>query len=152
MSLSIVFGTCTTWIRPADCSSRRIAVYAVSSPPMVIRCVTSRRSSERMVFSSSWGSAVGLARAMPMIEPPREWMRLTPSIWRGRTWSMLPRMIHSNPSWIPSTSTPSRTQRIVAAPITALIPGAGPPPTTIATFLCSFILRHTSLSSRSQVV
>src|SRR5579859_4192143 len=33
---------------------------------------------------------------------------------------------------MPSTSTPSRTARIVAAPITLLMPGAGPPPHRIA--------------------
>ena len=39
-------GTCTTRMRPADCSSSFIAEKAVSSPPMVISCATSRRSSE----------------------------------------------------------------------------------------------------------
>src|SRR4030095_7196007 len=34
----------------------------------------------------------------------------------------------------PTTSTPSRTPRIVAAPITLLMPGAGPPPTRMASF------------------
>src|SRR5229473_5423640 len=50
----------------------------------------------------------------------------------GVTWSMSPCMIHSNPSRMPSTSTASNRARIVAAPITLLIPGAGPPPTRIA--------------------
>src|SRR5262245_13873416 len=45
---------------------------------------------------------------------------------------MLACMIHSNPSSMPSTSTPSSAARIVAAPITELIPGAGPPPTRMA--------------------
>src|SRR5262245_50110597 len=44
------------------------------------------------------------------------------------TWSTLPFMIHSNPSRTPSTP------RMVAAPITLLIPGAGPPPTRMASF------------------
>jgi hypothetical protein len=36
------------------------------------------------------------------------------------------------------TSMPSSAVRIVAAPMTLLIPGAGPPPTRIASFLwCS---------------
>src|SRR5215203_659359 len=45
---------------------------------------------------------------------------------------MSPCMIHSNPSRMPTTSIPPRRARIVAAPITLLIPGAGPPPTRIA--------------------
>ena len=65
-SLSIVFGTCTTWIRPPPCSSTRIAENAVSSPPMVISCATFRRSSEITVFSRCSASVVGLAREMPM--------------------------------------------------------------------------------------
>src|SRR5215831_17812386 len=46
--------------------------------------------------------------------------------------STSPCMIRSKPSSTPYTSTPSSTARIVAAPITALMPGAGPPPTRIA--------------------
>ena len=65
-SLSIVFGTWATWIRPADRSSSFIAEKAVSSPPIVISCVTLSRRRERIVFSSSCGSTVGLAREMPM--------------------------------------------------------------------------------------
>ena len=68
----MVLGTCTTWIRPADFSSNRIAENAVSSPPMVISCDTFMRSSEVTVFSRSCGSVVGLAREMPMNEPPRK--------------------------------------------------------------------------------
>ena len=41
-------------------------------------------------------------------------------------------MIHSKPFSMPSTSTPSSAARIVAAPMTLLMPGAGPPPTRIA--------------------
>src|SRR5512138_1472909 len=48
---------------------------------------------------------------------------------------MLPRMIHSKPSWMPRTSTPSSWLRMVAAPTTALMPGAGPPLTRMARFL-----------------
>ena len=44
-------------------------------------------------------------------------------------------MSHSKPSSIPSTSTSSSAARIVAAAITLLIPGAGPPPTRIASRL-----------------
>src|SRR5882724_9869820 len=57
----------------------------------------------------------------------------------GVTWSMSPCMIHSNPSRTPTTSTASNRARMVAAPITLLIPGAGPPPTRIASVLRSVI-------------
>ena len=131
----MVFGTCTTWMRPPAFSSSFIAEKAVSSPPMVMSWETFRRSSEMTVFSRCSGSGVGLAREMPMCEPPRKWMRLTSSMVSGRTWSMLPCMIHSKPSRTPSTSTPSSAPRMVAAPITLLMPGAGPPPTRMASFL-----------------
>src|SRR5204863_4031698 len=48
---------------------------------------------------------------------------------RGRAWLTSPCMIHSKPSSIPTTSRFSRAARIVAALITLLMPGAGPPPT-----------------------
>src|SRR5213594_1146937 len=55
-------------------------------------------------------------------------------------------MIHSKPSRTPSTSTASSRARMVAAPMTLLIPGAGPPPTRIASVLRSVIA--VSLPSR----
>src|SRR3989449_6667714 len=58
----------------------------------------------------------------------------------GVTWSMSPCMIHSNPSRTPSTSTASNRARIVAAPMTLLIPGAGPPPTRIASVFRSVMI------------
>jgi len=139
MSLSMVLGTCTTRMRPADFSASRMAEKAVSSPPMVMSCETLSRSSEITVFSRSWGSVVGLAREIPMNDPPRKWIRLTASMVSGMTCSTLPCITHSKPSWMPSTSTPSSTHRMVAAPMTALMPGAGPPPTKIASFLRSLI-------------
>jgi hypothetical protein len=57
-------------------SASFIAEKAVSSPPMVMSWETLSRSSEMTVFSRCWGSLVGLAREMPMYEPPRKWMRL----------------------------------------------------------------------------
>ncbi len=133
-SLSMDLGTCTTWMRPWACWCRRSAEKAVSSPPIVIRSVTPSRSSEITVFSRYSGLVVGLARETPMYEPPRKWIRLTFSMVSGRTLSTLPCISHSNPSSTPSTSTPSSAARIVAAPMTALIPGAGPPPTSMASF------------------
>ena len=133
--MSIVFGTCTTRSRPAPTRSSCMAEKAVSSPPMVISRETFSRSSEVTTFSSSSGSVVGLARDVPITEPPRKWIRLTASMVSGVTWSTSPRMIDSKPSRMPTTSTSSRQQRMVAAPMTLLMPGAGPPPTRIATFL-----------------
>ncbi len=79
-------------------------------------------------------SCVGLSRAVPSVEPPRKWMRLTCSIVKSRAWVMSPCISHLNPSSMPTTATPSRLARIVAALITLLIPGAGPPPTRIPSF------------------
>src|SRR6185436_13202676 len=61
-------------------------------------------------------------------------MRLTSSRLSGRTSSTRPCMRRSNPSRIPRTSTPCSSARMVAALITLLIPGAGPPPTKMASF------------------
>ena len=91
---------------PAAWRSSRIAENAVSSPPMVMSWVTFSRSSELTVCSSSAGSVVGLARAMPRCEPPRKWIRLTASMVSGVTWSMSPCISHSNPSRMPTTSRP----------------------------------------------
>ena len=54
-SLSIVFGTCTTRMRPCAFSSSFIAEKAVSSPPIVMSCETLSRSSEMTVFSRCSG-------------------------------------------------------------------------------------------------
>src|SRR5262245_2179605 len=56
-------------------------------------------------------------------------MRLVFSMVSARVWLRSPSMRYSKPSSIPTTSTPSSRARMLAAPITALIPGAGPPPT-----------------------
>ena len=77
---------------------------------------------------------------MPMCEPPRKWIRLTSSIVSGWTCSMFPCMSHWKPSRMPRTETPSSSARIVAALMTLLMPGAGPPPTRIAMFLCALMV------------
>ena len=62
-------------------SARRfIAEYTVSSPPIVMSCVTLSRSSEITAFSRVCGLVVGFAREMPICEPPRKWIRLTASV------------------------------------------------------------------------
>ncbi len=70
------------------------------------------------------------------MEPPRKWMRLTSGAVSSITWSVSPCMIHSKPSRRPTTETPASSARIVAAPMTLLIPGAGPPPTRMASLPC----------------
>src|SRR5439155_10942369 len=63
------------------------------------------------------------------MEPPRAWIRDTSVIESGRTCAVDPWMRCSNPSRIPITSQPEFTASIVAAEMTELIPGAGPPRT-----------------------
>src|SRR6478609_7462416 len=46
---------------------------------------------------------------------------------------------------MPRTGMPDRQARMVAAPITLLMPGAGPPPTTIASLFGSAMMRLTKL-------
>src|SRR5438132_7970530 len=106
-----------------------VADSAVSSPPIVIRRFTPSWSNERTVVSSSAALLVGLAREMPMNEPPRKWIRLTASIVSGRVWPTSPSISHSKPSSMPTTSRSSSPARMVAALMTLLMPGAGPPPT-----------------------
>src|SRR6188474_2512392 len=62
---------------------------------------------------------------------------------------MSPRMIHSNPSRMPHTSTPPSTARMVAALIALLIPGAGPPLTRMASLSGLVILPSRAMSSCS---
>ena len=81
------------------------------------------------------GRLVGFAREMPMHEPPRKWMRLVSAIVRGATCETSPVMSHWKPSCTPRTSTPESAARMVAAPMTLLMPGAGPPATTMASLL-----------------
>src|SRR6266571_4236480 len=107
---------------------------------MVMSCDTLRRNNASTALSRCFGSFVGLEREMPMWEQPRMLILLTSPMSSGVTWSMSPCMIHSNPSRMPSTSTASNRARIVAAPITLLIPGAGPPPTRIASVFRSVMV------------
>src|SRR3989475_7047982 len=62
------------------------------------------------------------------MEPPRAWIRDTSVIESGRTCAVDPWMRCSTPPGIPITSQPESTASIVAAEMTELIPGAGPPP------------------------
>src|ERR1700674_4725841 len=61
---------------------------------------------------------------------------------RGVAQPVSPCINCRKPSWIPSTSAPPRTERIVAAPITLLMPGAGPPPHRIPTRFVPLIGRR----------
>ena len=133
-SLSMVLGTWTTRILPAARSETFIAENAVSSPPMVMSWVTPSRCKESTTATMSSSFLVGFAREVPRIDPPEKWMLLTSPSLSGLMSSSLLLMRRSKPSRMPSTSTPCRSARIVAALITLLMPGAGPPPTRIPSF------------------
>src|SRR5580698_8753720 len=101
---------------------------------MVMSIPTSSFWSDASVASREAWLLVGFAREMPTYDPPRKWMRLVSAIVRGITCVVSPAMSQRNPSLMPRTSTLDRHARIVAAPMTLLIPGAGPPATTMASF------------------
>src|SRR5512140_3035269 len=130
-SLSMVLGTCTTRRSPPASSESFIDENAVSSPPMVISMLMPSLRIASRAACMCRESLVGLAREIPRREPPRKWSRLTFSIVSGMVASGAPRMMRSKPSRIPTTSTPPSSPRMVAAPMTLLMPGAGPPPTRI---------------------
>ena len=88
--------------------------------------------SDSSTFLMCSGFFVGLAREIPIADPPRKWMRLVSPIVSGWAWPKSPLISHEKPSCRPRTSTLERRARIVAAPMTLLMPGAGPPATTIA--------------------
>ena len=59
---------------------------AVSSPPIVTSIPTSSRWSDSSTVCKSSGRLVGLAREMPMHEPPRKWIRLVSAMVNRATW------------------------------------------------------------------
>src|SRR5688572_25433339 len=77
------------------------------------------------------GVFVGFSREVPSIDPPSRWMRETSSIARGVSPVASRRTSRLKPSRMPMTSNPWFIAWIVAAEMTALMPGAGPPPTRI---------------------
>ena len=130
----------------ADAAVRRarssfIAENAVSSPPMVISCVDVRgAAASRSSCSSSAGILGRVGAGDAEVRAAAEVDAADGLDGRAAsTWSMSPCMSHSKPSRMPTTSTPSRRARIVAAPMTLLMPGAGPPPTRIASL---FMMRR----------
>ena len=101
---------------------------------MVMSWVTPSRCKDSTTATMSSSFLVGFAREVPRMDPPEKWMRLTSPSLSGLMSSSLPFIRRSNPSRMPSTSTPCKRARIVAALITLLMPGAGPPPTKIPSF------------------
>jgi hypothetical protein len=138
-SLSIVFGTWATSISSPARSSMRLAVKAVSSPPMVMRKSTSRFLRAWMTFLSFSSLFVGFSREVPRIEPPVKWMRDTSSMVRCRTLLLSPRASHWKPSRMPMTLRPHLMASMVADRMTPLMPGAGPPPTRMASVSPRFL-------------
>ena len=133
-SLSMVLGTWHTAILPAAAFSTCVAVKAVSSPPIVTRYFTPRSLSALTTLAIFSGLLVGFSRDVRMMEPPRVWMREISSGLSVRVCVLSPLASHLNPSYTPITSRPCFTASKVTALITPLIPGAGPPPTTTASF------------------
>jgi len=131
-SLSIVFGTWTTARSPAMARATREAAKAVSSPPMVRRYDTPRRLSVSATMRRASGVRAGLDRDVRRIEPPSKWMRETSAISSSRTCWTSPSISHLKPSRQPRTRSPWFRASMVAAAITALMPGDGPPPTRMA--------------------
>ena len=127
-------------------------IVSEPSPPIVIKRIDPRarksptsssvRSTVTHVPSSCCtGKAVGLPRfVLPRIVPPRWPMPRTMS----RVNSIMPPVGYSSgnisplkPSRMPTTSQPRRAADNVAARMTALRPGASPPPVEIAIFTAS---------------
>ena len=75
------------------------------------------------------GDFVGFSREVPSIDPPSRCTRDTSSIASGRSADGSRRTRCLNPSRMPMTSKPWLIASMVAAEMTALMPGAGPPPT-----------------------
>ena len=138
-SLSIVFGTWTLLIVPCDRSLTVRDESAVSSPPMVTRCVMPACCSVSMTACSASGDLVGFSREVPSTDPPARCTRDTSSMASGRSFSALRRTRFLKPSWIPMTSKPSLIASIAAAEMTVLMPGAGPPPTRMPSLFPAFM-------------
>ena len=148
-SLSMVLGTWTTAIRPPAARATSEVAKAVSSPPMVRRYETSRRRSDSTTCWRASGDRVGLARAVRRIEPPSKWIWDSPPMSSSCTRETSPSMSHLKPSSQPSTRSPRFRASMVAAAMTALMPGAGPPPTRIASvFMGSGYATSCSISGR----
>ena len=140
-SLSMVFGTPTIFTpRFASCD----AIRSDPSPPTAIRASTPRASSRattsspRSTISDEPSSRTtrqskGFPRlVVPRMVPPRWVMPRTSFAPRGITPSSSPERRPSYPFRIPSTSHPRPSADRTTARITALSPGASPPPVLIA--------------------
>ena len=100
-----------------------IAEKAVSSPPIVMSCDTFSRRSDITVLSKlrarrRVGARNADVRAAAEVDAADRVDRE-----RHHVIDVPPPLIHSKPSRMPRTSMPCRRARIVAAPITLLIPG-----------------------------
>jgi hypothetical protein len=85
-----------------------------------------------------------------MIDPPWTWILDTSVMERGRASSIRPWMRCSKPSMIPRTSHPEFRASIVAAEMTEFIPGAGPPPQRIPSFMPSSFQRRGDPGKRAR--
>ena len=85
------------------------------------------------------GDLVGFSREVPSIDPPSRCTRDTSSIASGRSPDGSRRTRCLNPSRMPMTSKPWLIASMVAAEMTALMPGAGPPPTRMPSRFPAFM-------------
>src|SRR5436190_14259765 len=99
---------------------------------MLTSATTPSSSSALSTFCMLVSDFVGLVLEVPSMEPPRRWMPLTPSIVSLTACSVSPWASHLYPSRTPRTLNPWFMPSMVAALMTPLMPGAGPPPTRIA--------------------
>ena len=122
----------------------------MSSPPIVIRWSTPSSPSDsharsRGARASSSGSR---ARCPGSSRRAGGCPRRRPRRARGRG-SVSPSISHLKPSRMPITRAPRAPRVVAAAPITPLMPGAGPPPTRIPNVL--MLLRLLVLRGASRV-
>src|SRR5438105_593778 len=146
-SLSIVFGTPTTWM-PID--ENFVATPSVSSPPIATMAPTF--SAFRFLSTMSGpltGFLNGFVRDVPRIVPPRWRMPLVASrVSRSCSGgSSRPRQ----PSRTPITSSPCCSPRRTTARITALRPGQSPPPVRTAIFMAANLAGGRGNFKRSRV-
>src|SRR5690349_7079903 len=122
-SLSMVFGTPTTWTPRSD---SLVATPRVSSPPMATSASQPWAARLLVICSTPPSTPNGLVRDDPRMVPPRGRMR--------RTWSTPNTMVSfssgpRHPSRKPTNSCPNSLVPLrTTARITAFKPGQSPPP------------------------
>ncbi len=125
----MLLGTCTTRMLLRDAMAA--ALFTMSSPPMQTRASILSLASAASVLSRLSGSRVTSRRDEPSRTPPSRWMRETSSTASSCCSSVYRCASQSKPSWKPMGTHPSLMASMATALMTPLVPGAGPPPTTM---------------------